>query len=69
MKQDDIKAKLIAAGVRNLNEFGYSHCTAENILTDTVYQMFFLRMLEDNMGQRADIDAAIVDLTEQIKAA
>lgn len=68
MKQDDIKAGLIAAGVKNLNEFGYPHCTAKNILTDAIYQAFFLRMLEDNTGKRADIDAAIADLIEQIKA-
>jgi len=29
-----MKEKLIAAGVKNLHEFGYPQCTADNILTD-----------------------------------
>ena len=54
---------LIAAGVRNLREFGYPSCNAENILTDQVYRMFFVRLLRDNLGQRDKVaDAAINEL-------
>jgi hypothetical protein len=38
--------KLIEAGIRNLQEFGYPAVTKENILTDMVYGQFFKRMLE-----------------------
>lgn len=41
---------LIAAGVRNLQEFGYGAVTADNIMTDSVYRRFFKAMLEGNLG-------------------
>lgn len=37
----EIKDKLIAAGVKNLQAFGYPGCNKENILTDQVYKSFF----------------------------
>ena len=40
-----IKSKLIAAGVKNLREFGYPQCNENNILTDEVYSEFFREML------------------------
>ena len=61
-----MKDKLIAAGVKNLHEFGYPGCTAENILTDGIYKAFFKRMLEENKGQREDVDKAIDALIAQI---
>jgi len=42
-----VKDKLIAAGVKNLQSFGYPKCSAENILTDRVYKAFFSEMLKD----------------------
>ena len=61
-----MKDKLIAAGVKNLHEFGYPGCTTENILTDDIYKAFFQRMLEENKGQRDDIDEVIDALLTQI---
>lgn len=49
-----MRDKLIAAGVRNLKEFGYDAVNSENILTDTVFSMFFKSMLKDNLGMGAD---------------
>lgn len=57
-----IESKLIAAGVKNLKEFGYPKCNSENILTDMVYKQFFMSMLEDNRGKSKAIDAAIDSL-------
>lgn len=61
-----MKEKLIAAGVKNLKEFGYPNCNAQNILTDEIYKAFFKRMLDDNKGQRDDVDKAIDELLKQI---
>ena len=61
-----MKEKLIAAGVKNLREFGYQHCTADNILTDEVYKAFFKHMLEENKGQLSDVDEAIEALLAEI---
>lgn len=60
----DIRATLIAAGVRNLKEFGYQTVTADNILTDPVFARFFKSMLEDNLGQGFDdeINALIAEI-------
>ena len=58
-KQNSIRDLLIAAGVRNLKEFGYPTCNAENILTVPVYAAFFTNMLEEHLGKGHD---------EQVKA-
>lgn len=60
----DIRARLIAAGVSNLKEFGYPGVNAENILTDMVFANFFRSMLEDNLGKGADdaINALMAEL-------
>jgi hypothetical protein len=57
-----MKDKLIEAGVRNLREFGYPHCTKDNITTDLIYKSFFVSMLKDNKGHSKEIDAAIDEL-------
>jgi hypothetical protein len=54
--------KLIAAGVKNLRDFGYPGCNKDNILTDEIYRMFFASMLKDNRGVAADVDKAIDSL-------
>jgi len=61
-----IKSKLIAAGVKNLREFGYPQCGENNILTDEVYSAFFRNMLNENKGNGADIDTAIDELLNQL---
>ena len=63
---DAKRAKIIAAGVRNLKEFGYPSVTADNILTDQIYSAFFKSMLEDNKGKGAD--GVINDLLKEIEA-
>jgi hypothetical protein len=65
----DFRNKLIAAGVRNLKEFGYPHATELNILTDLVYSQFFERMLKENKGHSTGVDQAIDGLLEEIAAA
>ena len=50
----EVKQKLIAAGVRNLQEFGYPGCNATNIMTDKIYASFFLSILKDNLGHGFD---------------
>ena len=61
-----MRDKLIAAGVRNLKEYGYPDVNAENILTDLIYRGFFLSMLEDNLGK--GVDDAIKPLIAEIEA-
>ena len=60
-----MKDKLIKAGVKNLQEFGYPNANKENILTDEVYKAFFASMLKDNLGNSTDIDKAINELLAQ----
>ena len=59
-----LRDKLLAAGVRNLKEFGYPGVTTENILTDSVYSAFFRSMLEEHSGV-GKADAQL--LLEEIK--
>lgn len=51
-----IQSKIIEAGVKNLQEFGYPHCNKDNILTDIVYKRFFISMLKENLGMGYDSD-------------
>lgn len=64
----EIRAKLIEAGVRNEQEFGYPACNKDNILTDMVYRTFFISMLKENKGHGRDIDAAIDGLLAECEA-
>ena len=64
--EEEIKSKLIIAGVKNLIEFGYPNVTAENILTDEVYKLAFKSMLNDNLGYNKLVDKVINDLKSQI---
>jgi hypothetical protein len=61
-----IREHLIAAGVKNLKEFGYPDVNAENLLTDIVYSGFFASMLRDNLGQGVDeqINALLAEIKD-----
>jgi len=64
---DEIKQKLLEAGVKNLKEFGYPSVDTENILTDMIYSGFFKGMLEDTIeagGNLTVVDAATALLGE-----
>ena len=63
---DMIREKLIAAGVRNLKQFGYPMVSKDNIMTDRIYSAFFKSMLEDNLGKEPIADAVIQKLLSEI---
>ena len=63
MTNEQIKDKLLTAGVSNLKQFGYPEVNKENILTDVIYAGFFKSMLNDNKGQAGkQVDAVIYEL-------
>jgi hypothetical protein len=64
-----IRTALIAAGVRNLKEFGYPSVNPSNILDDIIYSRFFESMLDDNKGRSKEVDAEIESLLAEIKQA
>lgn len=47
---NEIRMKLLHAGVRNLREFGYKSVTMDNITTTDVFARFFKGMLEEAEG-------------------
>lgn len=59
-----VREKLIAAGVRNLKEYGYPNVDTDNILTDPIYSAFFASMLADNLGH--GVDAEIKALQQEL---
>ena len=67
MTTEEIKEKLIIAGVKNLKEFGYPDVTTENILIDEVYKQFFIGMLDDNKGHGVLIDETIEELKNKLQ--
>ena len=66
MTQAMIIRHLKDAGAKNLREFGYPQATAENILHDYIFREMFKKMLDDNEGQKPEIDAAISVIREEI---
>lgn len=67
MTKQQIKNKLIQAGIKNLKEFGYPYVNNENILSDLVYASFFKSMLEENKGQSISlVDECIDELIDVI---
>lgn len=65
-ERPELDRRLIARGVENLREFGYTSVDTSNILTDDVFSRFFRSMLEDSLGARGDIDEAIGRLMAEI---
>lgn len=61
-----IRDGLLAAGVRNLKEFGYPGCNKSNILTDTVYKAFFKAMLERDEQKNPDVVEVLKQLLAEI---
>ena len=69
MTNEQIKDKLLTAGVKNLKEFGYPDVSKENILTDMIYAGFFKSMLDDNKGKvGTQVDAVIDELLSIVKS-
>jgi hypothetical protein len=67
MTDQQIRTHLIAAGVKNLKEYGYPDVNETNILTDTIYKAFFVSMLTDNLRKSSkQIDNVIDNLIKEI---
>lgn len=55
---------LLAAGVRNLKEFGYPSVDEYNILTDLIYARFFKRMLEEHEGNKTEVNYLLGEINK-----
>lgn len=65
-----IRDRLISAGIKNLNEYGYPHVDASSIISDVIYSAFFASMLRDNIGAAsAAVDCEINRLLMEIECA
>ena len=68
MTNEQIKEKILTAGVSNLKQFGYQEVNKENILTDLVYSGFLKSMLNDNKGKSTkQVDNVIDELLSVVK--
>lgn len=61
-----IKSKILKAGVKSLQEFGYPSVDEKNIFTDMIYKEFFRRWLEDAKEERKDLAKEIDQLLSEI---
>jgi hypothetical protein len=67
-----IQDKLIAAGLARAKDFGYDFATAETLVTDEVYGMFFEKLLMEAKGdcvKGSPVDRAVDGLLGQIAKA
>lgn len=61
LTDDKIEDMLLDAGIKNLNDFGYTDVNKETIITDMVYSAFFKKMLQENKGQSTDQIDNVID--------
>jgi len=52
-----MRARLIAACVKRLRDFGYPNCNAGNVLTDVVYSQFAEKMLQGTIEESGKASA------------
>lgn len=64
-----VRESLINGGVRNLREFGYPSCDADNILTDYIYAKFFDRMLEEHQGNEKEVGELRAEISKSTSKA
>ena len=57
-----IKDELIMQMVNRLRRFGFVHVNEENIITDEVYSLYFLKILNEKLGENAELDVVINEL-------
>lgn len=57
-----IKRKLILSAVNRLQKFGFIHVNETNVSTDEVYSLYFLRILNEMLGENAETDIVINEL-------
>ncbi len=63
---DQIKDKLINQAVTRLRNFGFVHVNEDNIVTDEVYSLYFLKILKEMLGENAETDSVINQLLNTI---
>lgn len=68
MERTKIRTLLLKSGASHLNSYGYSDCTTENILTDTVFSKLFKTLLRDNIGDSEEYDEVIDELIKEINS-
>lgn len=57
-----IKTKLITRVVARLRKFGFVHVNETNIATDEVYRLYFLKILNEMLGENEETDIVINQL-------
>lgn len=68
-----LRDKALEQGASSLREFGYPNCTAENILSVSIYRAFFYRMVNQSLSAAkntgdTESTAALTDLLAEITA-
>lgn len=68
MKRSDssLKEKLIKQAVKKLRLFGFVHVNTENILTDDVYKLYFIKILYSNLKTNKDMDNVINEILKTV---
>lgn len=61
-----IKNKLIGQIVNRLRQFGFIHVDEFNITTDEVYSLYFLKILNEMLGENIETDSVIHQLQEAV---
>lgn len=51
LTDEQLRNRMIVSAVKDAHQFGYPHCTAENIVTDYVYGVFFESIISDVLSE------------------
>ena len=57
-----IKSKLIKQAASRLRKFGFIHVNENNITTDEVYSQYFMKILNEMLGENTEKDLVINQL-------
>jgi hypothetical protein len=64
IKMVSIKDKLIKQLVNRLRKFGFIQVDKNNIITDEVYRLYFLKILKERLGENVETDKVIKQLVK-----
>jgi hypothetical protein len=66
-KKQNIKEELLEQGVEKLQRFGFVNVNKQNISIDEVYSLYFLKILNEMLGENLEKDIAIKELKQIIR--
>lgn len=66
-EREDIRTRLLAAGVRHLKDLNFIGIDTTLILTDRLYMAFFRSFIDELKGRSPNVDQIINELKKELE--